>query len=139
MVNEQILEGNWNEIKGKIRRRWGQLADEDLPQFHGALDTLVGVIQRKTGEGREAIENYLNELSGSAASTLGQTAENARQYTQRTAESVQKTARQAADQFRAGYAEAERYLHERPAQSLAVCFGVGLVTGVLLGVIFKSK
>ncbi len=139
MVNQQILEGNWNEIKGKLRTRWGQLADEDLTQFHGEVDKLVGTIQRKTGEGREAIEKYLNELAGPGASSLGQAAETVRQYTQRAAEGVQNTARQAADQVRAGYGEAERFVHDRPGESLAVCFGAGLVTGVLLGLMISSK
>jgi uncharacterized protein YjbJ (UPF0337 family) len=139
MINQQILEGNWNEIKGKLRTRWGQLTDDDLPQFHGEVDKLVGTIQRKTGEGREAVEKYLNELSGSAASTIGQAAENMRQYTQRAAESVQSTTRQAADQLRAGYGEAQRLVHDRPGESLAVCFGAGLITGVLLGIVISSK
>ena len=139
MVNQQILEGNWNEIKGKLRTRWGQLADEDLSQFHGEVDKLVGTIQRKTGEGREAIERYLNEVSGATASGLGQATESVRQYTQRASEGVQHTARQAADQLRAGYGEAERLVHERPGQSLAVCFGMGLVAGVILGMLISSK
>ena len=49
MVNQQALEGNWNVIKGKIRTHWGQLTDDDLPQFHGEVDKLVGTIQRKNG------------------------------------------------------------------------------------------
>ena len=115
MFNQQTLEGNLNEIKGKIRTRWGQLTDDDLSQFHVEVDKLVGTIQRKTGEGREAIENYLNELSGSACSTVGQSAESVRQYTNRAAETVQDTAKQAADQVRAGYIEAERFVRDRPA------------------------
>ena len=65
MANQQTLQGNWNEIKGKICTHWGQLTDDDLSQFHGEVDSLVGTIQRKTGEGREAIEKYLHELTGS--------------------------------------------------------------------------
>ncbi len=139
MINQQTLEGNWNEIKGKIRTHWGQLTDDDLSHFHGEVDKLVGTIQRKTGEGRDAIENYLNELSGSAASTIGQAAEGVRQYTNRASETVQNTAKQAADQVRAGYVEAERFVHDRPRESLAICFGVGLVAGVLVATMLNSK
>ena len=139
MINQQTLEGNWNEIKGKIRTHWGQLTDDDLSHFHGEVDKLVGTIQRKTGEGREAIENYLNELSGSAASTIGQAAENVRQYSERASEAAQDTARRAADQVRAGYIEAERFMRDRPRESLAICFGVGLVTGVLVAMMINSK
>jgi len=50
MINEQVLQGNWNEIKGKIRSKWGQLTNDDLQSFDGNVDRLVGLIQRKTGE-----------------------------------------------------------------------------------------
>ena len=139
MVDQQTLEGNWNEIKGKIRTRWGQLTDDDLSQFHGEVDKLVGTIQRKTGEGRDAIERYLNDLSGSAASTFGQAAESVRQYSSRASETLQDTAKQAAEQLRAGYAETERFLRDRPRESLAICFGVGLVAGVLISMMLSSK
>jgi uncharacterized protein YjbJ (UPF0337 family) len=139
MVNQQILEGNWNEIKGKIRTRWGQLADEDLSQFHGEVDKLVGTIQRKTGEGRESIEKYLNEISTSAGSSIGQVSDTAREYTQRASETAQNVAKQAADQVRAGYIEAERFVRDRPAESLAVCFGAGLVVGVLVGMMINAR
>ncbi len=139
MANQQTLQGNWNEIKGKICTHWGQLTDDDLSQFHGEVDSLVGTIQRKTGEGREAIEKYLHELTGSAGSTLGQAAESVRQYTQRASEGVQNTARQAADQVRAGYGEAERFVQDRPGESLAICFGAGLVTGFVLGILMSSR
>ncbi len=109
MINPQTLEGHWSEIQGKIRQRWGQLTDEDLPQFQGRVDQLVGTIQRKTGEKREAIEKYLNELSSSAGSNLGQAADAARTYVRQASEGVQDVAKQAADQVRAGYVEAERF------------------------------
>ena len=105
----------------------------------GEVDKLVGTIQRKTGEGRDAIEKYLNEVSGSAASTFGQAAESVRQYSNRAAETVQNTARQAADQVRASYVDAERLVRDRPGESLAVCFGVGLVAGVLISIMLSSK
>lgn len=52
MINQQILEGNWNEIKGKLRQKWGQLTDDDFPQICGEADQIIGIIQRKTGEAR---------------------------------------------------------------------------------------
>ena len=121
MTHQQILEGNWSEIKGKLRQKWGQLTDDDLPQIRGEADQIIGVIQRKTGEAREAIERYLQEVSGSAAETL------------------QQTAKQAADQVRAGYDAAERFVRERPKESLAVCFGVGVITGVVIALLLRSR
>jgi uncharacterized protein YjbJ (UPF0337 family) len=139
MTNQQILEGNWNEIKGKLRQKWGQLTDEDLPQLRGEADQIVGIIQRKTGEAREAIEQYLEQVSGSAASAIGTAAGAVGGYAQHAAEAVQDTARQAGDQVRAGYDATERFVRERPAQSLVVCFGAGVITGVVMALLLRSR
>ena len=139
MTNQQMLEGEWNEIKGKLRQKWGQLTDDDLPQIRGDAEQIIGIIQRKTGEAREAIEQYLQEISGSAASAIGSAATTVRDYAQHASESVQHTAKQAADQVRAGYNEAERFVRNRPGESLLVCFGVGLITGVVVALSLRSR
>lgn len=139
MTNQQILEGNWNEIKGKLRRRWGELTDDDLPQIRGDAEQIIGAIQRKTGEAREAIEQYLQEACGSAASAVGTAAETACDYAQQASEAVQHTVKQAAGQVRAGYNEAERFVRARPGESLLACFGVGLITGVVIALSLRSR
>jgi uncharacterized protein YjbJ (UPF0337 family) len=139
MANQQILEGNWNEIKGKLRQKWGQLSDDDLPQIRGDVEQIIGAIQRKTGEAREAIEGYLQEMAGGSASAIGTAAEAAYGYAQSASETVQHTAKQAADQVRAGYREAERFVRDRPGESLLVCFGVGLITGVVVALSLRSR
>ena len=139
MTNQQILEGNWNEIKGKLRQKWGQLTDQDLPQICGDADQIIGIIQRKTGETREVIERYLQEVSGCATSAVGTAAETVCDYAQHTSETVQHTAKRTADQVRAGYNEAERFVRDRPGESLLVCFGVGLITGVVIALSLRSR
>ena len=139
MTNQQVLEGNWNEIKDKLRQKWVQLTDDDLLQFRGDADEIIGIIQRKTGEARKAIERYLQELSVSAAAALGTAAETVRDYAPQASETVQDTAKQAVDQMRAGYNEAKRFVRDRPGESLAVCFGVGLITGVVIGLLLRSR
>ena len=139
MTDQQTLEGDWNEIKNKLHRKWEQLTDSDLPQTRGDMDQLVGIIQRKTGEGRQAIETYLQEVSGNAASAIGTAAETVRDYAQHAAESVRHTTKQATDQVRAGYIEAERFVRNRPGESLLACFGVGLITGVVIALSLRSR
>ncbi len=139
MTNQQILEGDWNAIKGKLQEKWGQLTDSDLLQVRGDMNQLVGTIQRKTGEGREAVEAYLKQMSGSAASAIGTAAETVRDYAQQASETVQHTAKQAVGQVRAGYDEAERFVRDRPGESLLVCFGAGLITGVAIALSLRSR
>ena len=63
MINQTTLKGNWNEIKGKLRSHWGQLSNDDIQAFNGNVDQLVGLIERKTGETRAAVEDYLDQLT----------------------------------------------------------------------------
>lgn len=133
MVNQQTLQGNWNEIKGKLRSKWGQLSNDDLQEFHGNVDQLVGLIQRKTGEARSSIESYLDEIGDSAASTVSQATEDVREYVHQASDRIQEKSRQAADSIRQGYEEAEQMVRRRPRESAAVCFGAGVLVGVLLG------
>jgi uncharacterized protein YjbJ (UPF0337 family) len=139
MVNQQTLQGNWNEIKGKLRSKWGQLTNDDLQSAHGNIDQLVGLIQRKTGEARSSVEKFLEEATASGAGAFSQAADTAREYAQQAMETVQERSKQAADTFRQGYEDAEEIIKERPAESAAVCFGVGMLVGVILGLALRSR
>ena len=62
MSTQERMIGNWNQIKGKVKQRWGQLTDDELSEVEGNIDQLVGLIQQKTGDAREQIERVVNEL-----------------------------------------------------------------------------
>jgi len=150
MVNQQTLQGNWNEIKGKLRSKWGQLTNDDLQQAHGNVDQLIGLIQRKTGEARNSVEKFLEDATAGGAGAFSQAADTAREYAQQAMETVNEWSKQAADTFRRGYdqaadsvregyEQAEDFIKERPAESAAVCFGVGMLVGVILGLALRSR
>ena len=150
MVNQQTLQGNWNEIKGKLRHKWGQLTNDDLQSAQGSVDQLVGLIQRKTGEARSSVEKFLEEVTSEGATAFSQAADTAREYAQQAMEAVQDRSKyaadsfrkgygQAADSFRRGYEQTEEMIKERPAESAAVCFGVGMLVGVILGLALRSR
>jgi uncharacterized protein YjbJ (UPF0337 family) len=139
MINAQTLQGNWNEITGKLRSKWGALTADDLAVFNGNVDQLLGTIQRKTGEARESIEQFFEEFTAEGASAISRAGETARAYAQQASESVQHTSKQAADAVREGYADVEKLVQQRPAESLAVCFGIGMITGVVVGLLFRSR
>lgn len=56
------FKGNWNQITGKLKEKYGELTDDDLKKAEGNKDQLVGVIQEKTGESKEKIKSYINSL-----------------------------------------------------------------------------
>ncbi len=56
------IKGNWNIAKGKIKQEWGNLTDDDLDYQEGKEDELVGRIQKKTGESKERVNEFLDDL-----------------------------------------------------------------------------
>jgi len=146
MVNAQELQGQWNKIRGQVKEKWGQLSDDDLAIQGGNVDQLIGRIQQKTGEGREAIEKFLNNLTSGGASVVSQVADKARDFAQNAGE----YAGQATDRLRAGYGQVGDFARERyevaedvvrhnPGQSVAAAFGIGLVVGVVVGLALRSR
>jgi uncharacterized protein YjbJ (UPF0337 family) len=63
-MNNLQIKGNWNVVKGKLKQKWGSLTDDDLKYVEGAESELVGRIQKRTGERREAVEKLLREECG---------------------------------------------------------------------------
>lgn len=139
MINQQTLQGNWNEIQGKLRSKWGSLTDDDLAIFNGTVDQLVGTIQEKTGEARENIEQFFEQFSSNGASAMGRAAASVRAGAQQAADAVQDTSQQAVAAMRNGYAEVEAMVRQRPAKSIAVGFGAGVLTGVIVGLVLRRR
>lgn len=54
-MNVKELKSNWNEIKGKLKGKYGELTDDDLTYVEGKEDQLIGRIQQKVGRKREEI------------------------------------------------------------------------------------
>ena len=60
-ANKPYLKGKWNEYKGKIKEKWGDLTDDDLDRAEGERDQLVGAIQQRYGESKAEAEKKLAE------------------------------------------------------------------------------
>lgn len=56
------LKGNWNMIKGALKQKYGDLTDNDLTYEEGKEDELLGRIQKKTGETKETIKNWIDSF-----------------------------------------------------------------------------
>jgi len=59
------IKGDWNITKGKLKQKWAKLTDDDLQYVEGKSDELLGRIQKRTGESREAVEKALHDACGS--------------------------------------------------------------------------
>jgi len=61
-MSDLKLKGNWNEIKGKIKQKYGDLTDDDLAYVEGKEDELLGGLQKKLGKTKEEIASELKKL-----------------------------------------------------------------------------
>ena len=62
-MNKLETKGNWNVIKGKLKKKWANLTDDDLKYMEGDQQELIGRIQQRTGRTREEVEKAIDEAS----------------------------------------------------------------------------
>lgn len=62
MLNKDQVEGKWDEIKGKAKRIWGELTDDDFTKAEGSAEKLHGIIQQRFGDAKEAIQRKLSQV-----------------------------------------------------------------------------
>jgi uncharacterized protein YjbJ (UPF0337 family) len=139
MITRQELEGSWNQVKGKLQEKWGQLSDSDLMQFKGDANQLIGAIQAKTGETRRAVEEFLHNAMQNSGAAVQQAVDTARDYASQAKNVASQRYEQARDSVQAGVSEAEEMVRRSPMESIAVAFGAGLIAGVITGVVLKSR
>lgn len=64
-MNKDILLGKWKQLKGEVKKQWGNLTDEDLDRAEGDQDKLLGILQEKYGyskdQAQEQLDRFLNE------------------------------------------------------------------------------
>lgn len=49
------VEGNWKQMKGKVKEKWGKLTDDDLDVINGRRDQLEGKIQERYGIAKDQV------------------------------------------------------------------------------------
>jgi uncharacterized protein YjbJ (UPF0337 family) len=56
------LKGNWNEIKGKLKQKYGQLTDQDLTFAEGKEDELLGRLQKRLGRAKDELRAEIEDM-----------------------------------------------------------------------------
>lgn len=59
---EDRIKGNWNELSGKLKARYGELTNDDLAYQEGKEDELIGRIQQRIGKGKEEVKRIIDNL-----------------------------------------------------------------------------
>jgi uncharacterized protein YjbJ (UPF0337 family) len=61
-MNWDRIEGQWKTVQGKLRAKWGKLTDDDLETTKGKRDQIVGKLQARYGEKKDALERQLDDF-----------------------------------------------------------------------------
>ena len=59
-MNRDTLEGQWMQLKGKVRQQWGRLTDDEIDRMQGNAEMLIGRIQERYGQSREEAEREVD-------------------------------------------------------------------------------
>lgn len=56
-MNSDKMKGQWKQVIGDIKKRWGKLTDDDLKKAEGNTDILAGIVQERYGQRKEDASN----------------------------------------------------------------------------------
>ena len=59
-MNWDRIEGNWKQLKGKVKVQWGKLTDDDIDVIAGRKDQLVGKLQEQYGVSKDEAERQIS-------------------------------------------------------------------------------
>ncbi len=61
-MNNDVIKGNWEQLKGKVRQVWAKLTDDDMEHVEGNWEELAGRLQKTYGYSKEKaweeVENF---------------------------------------------------------------------------------
>jgi uncharacterized protein YjbJ (UPF0337 family) len=60
-MNWDQVEGKWDQLKGRFKQQWAKLTDDDLAHAKGRRDEIIGKIQERYGDTREAVERAVDK------------------------------------------------------------------------------
>jgi uncharacterized protein YjbJ (UPF0337 family) len=61
-MNQDRIEGNWRQIKGRLREQWGELTNDDVDIAAGHREYLIGKLQERYGIARDEAMEKVREF-----------------------------------------------------------------------------
>jgi len=158
-MNKFIFDSSWNQVKGKLRQKFGQLTDDDLDFAEGKGEELLGRLQHKLGMGAEHLYETLGEIKTSLnGSGVREKVEQARTKATEVAGDLKAKATEVAEEFgsvasakagefkaqagevyeqarqraRTVHEDAEEYVRYKPREAVFSAIAAGFVLGLML-------
>lgn len=148
-MSANILKGNLNEFKNKVKEKWGELTDNDRAALNGDVEQLTDVLQKKLGYAKEQAATAAHEFiegfkdtgksddkegDSSIMKSAGQAADEISDISKGVFEKTVKVAKNIKeDAGEYGKAAAE-FVEHKPYQSIAIA----AISGLVLGLLFRK-
>jgi uncharacterized protein YjbJ (UPF0337 family) len=65
-MNRDTIEGDWKELKGKVKEQWGKLTNDRLDEIAGKREQLAGEIQQAYGVSKDEADKQIKDFQKSA-------------------------------------------------------------------------
>jgi uncharacterized protein YjbJ (UPF0337 family) len=128
------LEGDWKQLKGRAKERWGKLTDDDLTAISGRRAQLEGKIQERYGYAKSQARKEIEDWYRSTEPYLADEIDNIRTEIQNLASSVGRIANKQIDRAQVRATEAARDVEaaitRNPLTAIAIAVGLGFLFGV---------
>ena len=129
------VEGNWKQMRGRAKERWGKLTDDDLTAIAGRRDQLEGLIQERYGYAREKARREIEDWYRSMESNLSEQIELVRAGIQNLSSTVERIAKEQIPRVRSratkALNDAEEAVKRNPLAVVAIALSLGLLISVL--------
>lgn len=154
MNSFSTFESHWDEIKGKLKQRFGQLTDDDLTFAKGKGEELLGRLREKLSMSEHQLHETLTELNSSATASvenakakIGAVVDEARHKASSVASDVKARASAAAEDVKAQasaayddarvrarglFSDGEEYVRHNPRECVLAALFAGFVAGILV-------
>jgi uncharacterized protein YjbJ (UPF0337 family) len=61
-MNQDVIQGQWQQLKGSLKAKWGKLTDDDLSRSQGDHQYLMGRLQERYGWQKDQAEREIREF-----------------------------------------------------------------------------
>jgi uncharacterized protein YjbJ (UPF0337 family) len=61
-MNWDTIKGQWKQLTGKVREKWGALTNDDIEKIEGKKEQLVGKLQERYGYARDRAEREADDF-----------------------------------------------------------------------------
>ena len=61
-MNTDTIKGEWKQLTGKVKEKWGKLTDDDLTTINGQKDQFIGKLQERYGYAKERAAREVDEF-----------------------------------------------------------------------------